>query len=136
MLGIIVTGSAAAAKFKGVEFYLSLAAAVIGAVDLVYSPSIRAAEHAALHRRFSELLSAIRVAGNPSSEQIQSWQAERLKIEADEPPIFWAVEADCWNETQRALGRNKDKPNHIPWWKRPLRHFIRFEGADFLPRSA
>jgi hypothetical protein len=136
MLGIIVMGSAAAAKFKGAEFYLSLAAAVIGAVDLVYSPSIRAAEHAALHRRFLELLSTIRVTGNPSPEQIRSWQAERLKIEADEPPTFWALEADGWNETQRALGRNKDKPNHISWWKRPLKHFVRFEGANFLPRSA
>jgi hypothetical protein len=135
MLGVIILGSAAAARFHSAEVYFGLAAALIGALDLVYSPSIRAAEHAALHRRFSELLSVIRSTVNPTPDQIRGWQAERLTIEADEPPTFWAVEADCWNETQRAFGRSKDKPNSIGWWRRPLKHFVRFEGVNFQPHS-
>src|SRR5688572_7665551 len=63
MLGVIILGSAAAARFRSAEAYFGLAAALIGALDLVYSPSIRAGEHAALHRRFSDLLSAIRSTG-------------------------------------------------------------------------
>jgi len=45
------------------------------------------------------------------------WEAERLKIEKDELPIFYALEADCDNQVRRAWGRTK-KMVEIDWWSR------------------
>jgi hypothetical protein len=135
MLAVIVLGSAAAARYKSSEALFGLSAAVIGALDLVYSPSIKAAEHAELHRRFSDLLASIRSAEAAGPDRLRQWEVDRLTIEANEPPTYWALEADCWNETARAMGRRKEPFNRIGW-RRPLKHLVRFEGADFAQQPA
>lgn len=143
MLAIVLLGSAAVARWEdsisllGVpaNAMLGLLTALIGALDLVYAPAIRAGEHERLHRRFTELAVLIRRCDKPTSIDISRWETERLFIEADEPPIFWALEADCFNETARSLGRTKE-PLNVVGWRRPLKHLIRFEGRSFAPRAS
>jgi hypothetical protein len=144
MLAIALLGSAAVAKWENsialldipANAILGLLTAMIGALDLVYAPAIRAGEHERLHRRFTELAIAIKRCVQPTELDLSKWEAERLIIEADEPPIFWAVDADCFNETARLLGQTKEPFNIVGWWRRPLKHFIRFEGQNFIPRTS
>lgn len=129
MLIVIVAGSATVASWAP-DFW-GLVAVITASFDLVYAPAVKVCEHERLHREFTKLAIAIRTERKPDEAMLRGWVAERLEIEADEPPMFWAVEADCWNEVARAWGRNKEPPNRLTWFQRLFKHFIRFEGSTF-----
>lgn len=106
MLGVILTGSAAFANALGHGAAMGLGAAVLGASDLAFGFSRRARDHEILHRRFTDL--AIRARQPGADEQVI--ERARLEIETDEPPIYWAVESDCFMEVAAAWGRKVDPP--------------------------
>lgn len=107
MFFVIVFGSAAfASSLNSPELFGALAA-VIGAADLVFSFSHRARDHEILYRRFSEIAADIKQKQKPSEDQLTLWERKRIEIEADEPPIYWALEASCDNEATIARGWEK-----------------------------
>lgn len=111
----------------------ALVAAVFGAVELVFGLGHRARDHQLLHRRFSELAARIWRVGEPTEAEMREFEAERKEIEADEPPIYWAVEAASYNEAHEAMGwRGRVK---ITPWQSLLMHVWPFNSTVFPERQ-
>jgi hypothetical protein len=137
MLAVILSGSAAVLPLVGLggARWFGLAVAALGALDLVFGFSHKARDHDALAKRFSELLRDIRMTA-PQDRAVRQWECRRITIETDEPPIFWAVEADCFNEVCRAKGRNPKALNVLAGHCWLFMNWIRFERYYFGPRPA
>ncbi len=133
MFGVIICGSAA---FAGESPKLAGAiAALIGALDLVFQFSHKARDHQSLFQRFSELNVAVTTTEISTNKELDILVAKRLKIESDEPPIFWALEADCDNETAIAWGRDKSSGLiRLEWYQRLFMNFLRFDRTVFPDR--
>lgn len=109
--------------------YAVIAAALIGAVSLVWAPALRARDHHLLHGRFSDLSSLI-LAGADTPENVTKWEQARRTIEKDEPPIFYALEADCDNEVRRSWGRTKEMVE-IGFWPKRTMFLFRYRPDQF-----
>jgi hypothetical protein len=131
MLVGILAGSAAFANTWQNPQLFGLVGALVSALNLVWGFSHRARDHEILYRRFSELAIDLRATSAPSEANLHDWVRRRLAIEADEPAVFWAVEADCWNEVTRAWDRQKAGLAAIPRWCRLVQDWWRFETRDF-----
>jgi len=104
MFVVIICGSAAfAGQFTTLAGFI---AALFGAVDLVLQFSHKARDHHDLYRRFSRLGIEISLLQVASEDVVRAFTAKCQEIELEEPPIYWALEADCDNEALRALGRD------------------------------
>ncbi|MCY4261548.1 MAG: hypothetical protein OXC91_14985 [Rhodobacteraceae bacterium] len=123
MFMVILSGSASFAAFMDKSQFFGAGAAVIAAFALVYSPGNRAARHRNLRNRFSDLAIEIQKSED-SPENLNQWKSKRLHIEQDEPPIFWALEADCCNEVCRARGQDEYIEN-LRWWPRLTMYSLR-----------
>ena len=132
---IIAGGSAAFAEVVGWSHYLGAAIALVAVAELVWGVSRRTRDHEILHRRFSDLATSIRPKPR-TDEAYADWVSARIAIESDEPPIYWAVEADCDNEVRRAWGRDQELAQ-IGWWPRLTMHLQRHANRSFhATRSA
>ena len=133
----VVSGSAAFASLLNCPEYFGAAAAVFAAVDLVWGPSHRARDHEILFRHFSTLASDIRTTISPTAELHAEWVRKRIDIETDEPPIYWALEADCDNEVRRAWGKDQQLAQ-INGWARLTMYWNRHSESTFelLPRNS
>jgi hypothetical protein len=130
MFAIIVSGSAALLDtFQGAlrPEWCALFAAVLGAVDLVTGISVSARDYAILQGKFSALLAEMTRIGEPSDEQVREWTARRIEVEAEEPAIYWVVEADCDNEIARMKGHHKATVK-IPLWRYYTMHMFHHDG--------
>lgn len=112
MLTIIVSGSLAAVN----EWKQIGLGAVIAAISLVWSPAYKARSHEMLFRRFADLSIEMQ-SKNGTASNYRKWKNKRIEIEADELPIYYALEADCDNQVRRALGRDRTLLK-IAWWRR------------------
>ncbi|MEM9360447.1 MAG: hypothetical protein AAGB04_30080 [Pseudomonadota bacterium] len=123
---VIISGSAAFADALGNAQWFGLATAVLGALDLVGGFSHKSRDHEVLHRRFVDLAAQIELGSSPTEKDLQVWKSKVLAIEADEPPIFWAVDQDCYNE----IAVSWERPEYfrkMPPHRRLLKHFMRFD---------
>ena len=130
---IIAGGSAAFADFAGWAHYLGAAVAVLAAAELVWGVSRRSRDHEILAKRFSDLAIDIRT-GERTQEAFDGWTRKRMRIESDEPPIYWAVEADCDNEVRRAWGKEREMVQ-IGWWSRLTMHIHRHASSHYATSS-
>lgn len=84
-----------------------------------------------LFRRFSDLAIEIRTRTHEAvPPALAEWTERRLSIESDEPPIFYALEADCDNQVRRAWGRD-EKLVQIGKWARLTMNWLRHKPTDF-----
>lgn len=91
---------------------------VMSGVDLVASTAEMAHKHIDLRRRFCELEKEITQELQPTEAKVSSWQAQRLAIEADEPPTYVALDLLCENELTRTYAHLIEKqPIKVPWYK-------------------
>ena len=134
MFLVLVAGSGATADFFGAAKILAFLTAVLGALDLVWGPSTRARDHEVLFRRFTDLAVEIRRLATPTDADVRRLVERRLTIEADEPPIYWALEASCYNEVAAAWGRERHGLYRLGRWETVLMQVWRFEGR-VLPYS-
>ena len=130
MFGVIV-GPAVVALLNVPVGIVITVPAVLGALDLVWAPSHRARDHEMLFRAFSEL--AIKVRSETEDPQYDEWVEKRIRIEADEPPIYTALEADCDNEVRRAWGKDKQLV-HIGSYHRLTMNLCRYPATHYDPR--
>lgn len=103
--------------------------AVTSALDLVVGTADMAWTHRELRRRFLALECAIqRAPEEPTEADVHAWQDERLAIEADEPPIYVALDLLCENEMARADGR----PDRVklPRWATVTAHWLHWENIQ------
>ena len=108
-------------------------AALIAALNLVWVPSHKARDHHLLHGRFSDLMVRMRT-DQRTEENYVLWDAERHRIEKDEPPIFHALEADCDNQVRHAWGRD-ERMVKIVWWKHWTMYLLRHSKTRFEDAS-
>ena len=126
-LFIIIASGGGAATDKPEHFVI--AASIVAAILLVWSPAVRARDHHLLHGQFSRLMMDIR-SGEPTKQNHQAWEARRIEIEMQEPPIFYALEADCDNQVRRAWGRTSQMVD-LGWWHRHTMYLWRHDHVQF-----
>ena len=144
MFVIILLGSATFGKVLGetsfmpmqAEQWFGLMIAAIAALDLVIGFSHKARDHEVLHRRFSDMAAEIRSADNGTEKDYGKWLALRVNIEADEPPIYWALETSCDNEVTAAWGRDQAE-GLVPlgWHHQIFMNWYRFDKTEFPSRK-
>lgn len=104
---------------------------VFSTLNLVWGTSRRARQHNDLYRRFVELERNMTKATNLDDALVRSFRAERLAIEADEPPTMFALDVLCHNEVVRAVG--SDNYYEVGLWHRWTAQFLSFPNAKFAP---
>lgn len=113
---------------------VGLFAAILAAFDMVVGYAARANQHTDLRARFVELEIDI-LSGGLEEGAWRQHQVKRLKIEADEPPIYRALDLLCRNEQLIAQGfKREDTPKEfakVGHFARLTRHL--FHWADISP---
>ena len=127
--GALVTAVSGSAAFAALlaEFgdawvtSLVAAAAVAGAIELVFGLSRAARRHSDLARDFVELEQALVRAGEGLSEpELRELQARRLEIEGREPPILRVLDGICHDELVTAHGIPNAERSNVTWLQRWL----------------
>lgn len=115
-----------------------LLVAFLNAADLVIGFVIKARLHDDLYRRYISLQAKLVRIARPTDDDFRAWKEELLLIERDEPPVYWGVFAQAWNQSVYSLARDKsgilDTTGHGA--KFVFRHIWRFHETDFPPVSA
>jgi hypothetical protein len=93
---------------------------VVSTFDLVLGTTMKARLHADLARRFLDLERAMTLIKEPTADDLRKYTAQRLLIEADEPPILRVLDVLCHNELMLALGHTRHELCHVPWYQRLL----------------
>jgi len=141
-LGIFFGTSAAATALNGVGHHLTFISALIVAVastiDLVVGTAPAARDHAELRHRFLLLQIQIeRSSEVPEELEVQDWKRERLTIEADEPPIYVALDLLCENEVAMAR-RDGAVPRraHLSRLQKLTAHWLHWENLAEAMKGA
>jgi hypothetical protein len=118
----VVSAAAAYAAVTGawpeVSTTVALLAASMTLLDVVVGFSQRARTHEQLYRRFSDLAAEIARVPHRTDEQVREWMAERLMIQADEPPSLDALNVMCHNLEVEARGLGDEHKWRLSWWHR------------------
>src|SRR4051794_26368239 len=96
---------------------------------------MKARDHELLFQRFSELARRARKVAKPTEAEVATWEDDKLIIEAEEPPTYRALEADCYNEVCRAWGRPSPHAPKLSLARKFLMQWWRFEGSEPLPQQ-
>ena len=111
---------------KGYAVGAAAVVTVFSAVDLVVGTSKMARLHESLARRFIELeKKVISITEEQfSGDNLKTLTAERLGIEADEPPVLRVLDSLCQNELLRAMGYGREEFLRVTWYQRMFAQFI------------
>ncbi len=108
--------------------YLAASAAavvtVVSALDLVLGTSAKVRLHHDLARRYIGLEKRIIGKLHPNALDIRHWEAERLDIQADEPPVRQVLDAMIYNELLQAYGADADQLIEVHWYQRWMAQLI------------
>jgi len=97
---------------------------VTSAVNLVVDTPRLARLHYDLARRFIELEREIVGADAQDGAALRRWQAQRLEIETEEPPVLHVLNAICHNELARAMGYPREELARIGPLQRLFAHLF------------
>ncbi len=113
---------------KSLQILFPAAITIISTFNLVWGTVRAARTHNELLRRFVELEQ--QMLRTPLDENsIAESRIKRLTIEADEPPVKFAVDFMCHNELVKSLGGNNYYD--VKFRHRVFGHIWPFEPADF-----
>ena len=137
MVGVLLSGSAAIAALSEVfgtasewALALMLIPTVVGAINLVGGITHKARDHEILARRFFDMAKRINVV-EADVDSVEGWRANILDIYGDEPPTYYALNAECHNAVCQARGTPKEHMQRVQWWQHWLRNWLRFSTRDF-----
>ena len=132
MVAVLISGSAAVVALSGENKILSvsimLLPAVFGAISVVFSLTDRARDHEMLARKFYQIAVTIDPE-HATAERVQRWRISILGVYEDEPAVYHALNAECYNAAAQALG--KKERQQVREWQHWLRHWCRFSAKDF-----
>lgn len=135
LLTILMAGSVLfdlAKKGETAEWliWVSAAAAMLAAIDMVIGYATHAGLHGSLRERFANLEIDM-VSGSDDGDCWLDYQKERLFIEKDEPAIYQVLDGLCRNELLTAEGfSKKDAPKEFfksRFWQRWTAQLFRWE---------
>ncbi len=128
---VLALGSTAAATALSthphVAVYGGALAAAAGAAQLVFDFGGKARTHLELRRSFARLYAKSVQAG----ADVEALHAEMTGLYADEPELFHAVNAMAYNAAELSYGRSRDELLKVAPWRAVLRHYLRFDPANF-----
>lgn len=131
----VVAKTATHANFG--EYWLELGVVFFATAQLVFDFGGRARTHEFLQKRYYEMLSEMDAGDFETDEAIRKWSAKLLTIAADKPLPMRALDALAYNKAVDAtipdLADARKYRLYVSWWQRRLRHFIAFQGVQFLP---
>jgi hypothetical protein len=111
---------------------LAIAVACINLWELVFQPSELALKHTELYRRFMKLLEQMARDRDAWEKNLPAWEGESAIIRSDEPPVMWAVYAECWNQViDRYRLEKKGYYRQVQTWQHLLRNVWEFKPRDF-----
>jgi hypothetical protein len=140
------TAGAAAAVFGSAAFaailgdggrwaapYFAFTTAVAGVLNMAFAPSEKGRKEDSLYRHFCEL--AAEIAGSKSEEQndVRSWDARRLLIDADAFAPRSALAVICHNEEAEARGYSDDQKFRVRWYQGTFAHVGTLPPNKFEP---
>lgn len=131
----LVMGSTAFAnltELAGWNRWLAFCIAVLSAIVLVFRVIDKAILHHDLYRRFIHLeRKFLAISGN---DELDTLHGIMLEIEADEPPIYSALNRFCHNEVLKSEGQyNYLQPLH--WHHRMLKNLWDFDNLPIMQGS-
>ena len=135
MTAILLSGSAAVASLIGdrADAPTTIAAMVIptliGAIEAVWNLSGSARDHASLARSFYDLTGAIAY-GKADEENATSWRRRISALYGDEPSIYHALNAECYNAATTSLYREHKPLFRVRWHQHLLRNVWRFSETE------
>lgn len=130
----VLLGTAAAAQLLtefGFDRWIGAAVAAVGALQLVFDFSGEARTHEGLQRRYYAILAEMEEAGDPTEHQLRRWRGEWMRITADEPPTFRALDSIAHNEASDALGYDKGDRLRVRFHEQVLAQFLAFTTTHF-----
>jgi hypothetical protein len=138
---VIVLGATAVSKAAGIftlkEVWVELGVVIVATLQLVFDFGGRACAHLYLQKQYYSMLAEMETSDTDSAEAKLKWSAKLITLAADEPLAMRAVDAlsynaalDAWTHDPKQLADNR---LHVSWWQRRLRHFVAFQGTQFLP---
>lgn len=130
----IVFGSAAAGAFlshaRAITPVLALLVVLTSTVDVIVGSATAARKHSDLARRFIEIETAMVLCPAGTGEDIARFTAQRLAVEADEPPVMRMLDILCHNELAMASGNDDSAIYRVGWFRRRLAHVVNFDTQD------
>jgi hypothetical protein len=111
--------------------YASAAIAIVTLIDLVFQFDSLARKHSELYRRFKELQVRIARERAEALTRISEWEALAQEIRMDEPPVLWAIYAQCWNQTVGKYHNNREHMRKIGAFRYILGGIYPFAPKDF-----
>ena len=109
--------------------YFAAATAIASAVNLVFGTKNNARLHHDLARQFIALEKRL-IDPELTPAMLALVEADRLSIEAEEPPALRVLDLLCHNELVKAMGYGKEELFKIPFWKSAFANFY-----DVFPGS-
>lgn len=110
--------------YKALALTASALVTILASINLVIGSAQRARAHSDFSRRYVELEK--RMLGQPNEKLLHQVSAERLSVEAEEPPVLHVLNAICHNETMRAMGYKREDLTKIGWCQRLLAQLFDF----------
>lgn len=98
--------------------------AVFSVIDLVVGTAQAARLYDDLGKRFINLEKLIISKAEFTQQDLADFTAQRLDIEADEPPPLKVLDSICHNELLRAMGYDRSKFLKISWYQRLFSQII------------
>ncbi|WP_375257484.1 hypothetical protein [Citreimonas sp.] len=111
--------------------WIGAAVAVIGALQLVFDFGRQARDHQALQKAYFELLADVEAKLEPGPEDAANWQAKMMRITADEPPVYKAIDAKAYNDAIDAVDWDQEERLHVPLWDRLLASIWALDGRQY-----
>ena len=136
MVAVLISGSAAVASVSEdiggalLTILLMLIPVIVGAIGAGFNLSDRARDHEFLARQFFQIAAKI----NPSlatDERLHQWRNDIFGVYENEPDVYHALNAECYNAAAQALGKRTRQP--LKKRHKCLRHLVRFSAEDFPP---
>ncbi len=93
---------------------------IFAAINLVIGSPTRARIHHDLSKRFISLEKKMSLCLDEDKEKLAEFRAERLDIEAEEPPALHVLNCICHNELARAMGYGEEHLAKIAFYQRWL----------------
>lgn len=133
MFAIVLFGTAGVATMfgKGGGGILAGITALLATLDLVLDLRGKAQLHDALKRRYYMLLARIDEEPDASAEKLRRWNARIIKITAEEPVTYRAVDALAANQAIDTLGWRHAKKELLTDRQYRLRHLSTMQGVSF-----
>ncbi len=129
----VISATAAFATVSGVfpevAKWVAVGFACLTVSDLVIGFHRRARAYVALYQRFSALAIAIAGEPAPTDQKLRKWMVEKLRIQADEPPILGTLNVLCHNEEAEARGYGSEHRYRLPLVERSLAQWCTLRGS-------